>query len=460
MRIIILAICLFTISTNHSSAQNKDSVIFRNISNDILRNGSAYNNLRILCKQIGPRLSGSIQQQKAEKETARMMKEMGADTVYMQSCMVPHWVRGEKEVAQLINVDGKNIPLNICALGNSIGTGKNGIKANIVEVNSFEQMDQLGEKGLKGKIVFINVYMDPTHVLTDDAYTETSPFRWKGPSRAAKYGAIATMIRSLASNPDDYPHTGGMSYNDSFPKIPAVAVSTNDADRITKELRKRKELQVFLRTTSETLPDVVAHNVIGEIRGSEFPDEIITVGGHLDSWDLAEGAQDDGAGCVQSMELIRVYKKLGMKPRRTIRIVLFTDEENRGSGNKKYFELAKAEKKKHVFALESDDGGFVPRGFRFMLSEEKLEKLRAWLPLFNPYGVYLFINGEAGADVEPLEPLGLVLAGLLPDSQRYFDHHHAAIDRFEAVSKRELELGAINMANLVYMMDQYGLQNK
>ena len=456
MRIAIFLTCLSFAVTNFSDAQNKDSIIFRNISNDILSNGRAYSNLRVLCKEVGPRLSGSPQQQKAEKETARMLKEMGADTVYLQACQVPHWVRGEKETAYFTDADGKNYPLNICALGNSVGTGKNGIKAPVVEINSFEQMDRLGEKGLKGKIVFFNINMNPTYLNTSQAYGEATPYRWLGPSKAAKYGAVATMIRSLASNADDYPHTGGMSYNDSFPKIPAIAVSTNDADRFTKALQKNKDLKLFIRSTSETLPDVTAHNVIGEIRGSEFPDEIITVGGHLDSWDLAEGAHDDGTGCVQSMELIRVYKKLGIRPKHTLRVVLFTDEENRGSGAKKYAELAKAENKKYVFALESDDGGFTPRGFHFMVSEEKLVKILHWVPLFVPYGVYKFDRGEAGADVEYLAPLGTVLAGLDPDSQRYFDHHHSAIDKFERVSKRELELGAINMANLVYLADQYG----
>jgi hypothetical protein len=440
-----------------ASAQVNDSTTFSRIANDILLNGMAYNNLQFICKQIGPRLSGSPQQLKAEQETARMLREMGADTVYLQATKVPNWVRGEKETAYLQTADGKKRPLNICALGNSTGTGKSGISAKVVEAHSYEEMDALGEKGIKGKILYLNVRLNPTHLKTDNAYGETSHFRWKGASVAAKYGAVAFVIRSLASNTDDYPHTGGMQYNDSFPKIPALAVSTRDGDLISAILKEKKDPLLFVRNTSSTLPDATGHNVIAEIRGASLPNEVITVGGHLDSWDLAEGAQDDGAGCVQAMELIRVYKQLGIRPKRTIRVVLFTDEENSGAGGMKYAEFAKAEKKQHLFALESDAGGFTARGFDFVIAEEKLAKLRTWLPLFVPYGVYRFDQGEPGADVDYMRPMGITLSELMPDSQRYFDYHHTSQDKFEAVSKRELEFGAIAMAQLVYMIDQYGL---
>jgi len=206
------------------------------------------------------------------------------------------------------------------------------------------------------------------------------------------------------------------------------------------------------------LADTIGHNVIGEIAGSEFQNSFITVGGHLDSWDPAEGAHDDGAGCVQSMELIRVYKKLNIVPKNTIRIVLFADEENGGAGADKYAELAKQKNEKLLFALESDDGGFVPRAFRFNLEEGKIEKFRKWIPLFYPYGVYKFEEGEAGADIEGLKPLGAVIAGLYPDPQRYFDVHHSKSDVFENVNKRELDLGAISMAQLVYLVDKYGIE--
>lgn len=456
MKIIFLA-TYFTALSGMVNAQNNDSIMFRKIAGNILSKGTAYDNLRMLTKQIGARLSGSLQQQKAEKATFQMMKDMGADTVYFQECMVPHWVRGEKEMAYYLSADGKKMPVSICALGNSIGTGKNGLKANIVEVRSWKELVEYGEKGIKGKIVFFNTPMDQQIISPADGYSEIREYRSEGPSRAAKYGAVATVVRSVASNTDDRPHTGQMTYNDSFPKIPAVAVSGIGADAMEAALRKNNSLSIFIRTTSETLPDVVGHNVIGEIRGSSFANEIITVGGHLDSWDLAEGAHDDGSGCVQSMELIRVFKTLGIRPKHTIRVVLFTDEENRSSGASKYFESAKAENKKHIFALESDDGGFVPRGFRFQGSEAQRQKAIQWLPLFLPYDVYKFEPGEAGADVEVLAPLGLPMAGLYPDAQRYFDLHHTSGDVFENVNKRELHLGAAVMAMLVYMVDEHGL---
>jgi hypothetical protein len=299
--------------------------------------------------------------------------------------------------------------------------------------------------------------MNPTNVETFRSYGEAGQFRGRGPGMAAKYGAVGVMVRSLASNIDDYPHTGATTYNDSFPKIPAIAVSTRHAEYVSNELKKKKGLQLYFRTACEMLPDVKSYNVIGELRGTEFADEIITVGGHLDSWDLAEGAHDDGAGCVQSMEIIRVYKTLGIKPKRTIRVVMFMNEENGLRGGRKYADIAKAENKQHVFALESDAGGFTPRGFGFSAGGEKLERLQKWLPLFMPYGVYKFTEGGGGADIGPLRPLGTLLCGLQPDSQRYFDYHHAGNDTFEMVNKRELELGAMNMVMLLYLVDQYGL---
>lgn len=447
-------ICITVTSFSQTSA---DVETFRRIADVVLTNGKAYENLRFLCKQVGPRLSGSPGAEKSVKETFRMMKEMGADTVYLQPCMVPHWVRGVKENAVLVNSGGQTIELNVCALGNSVGTGKRGVKAEVVEIRSFKQLDSLGEKGIKGKIVFYNYPMNPAFVETFRAYGDAGQFRGRGPSMAAKYGAVGVMVRSLASNIDDFPHTGATNYNDSFPKIPAIAVSTRHAEYVSSELKKKSGLQLYFRTECEMLPDVQSYNVIGEIRGTEFPNEILTVGGHLDSWDLAEGAHDDGAGCVQSMEVIHVYKKLGIKPKRTIRVVMFMNEENGLRGGRKYAEIAKAENKNHIFALESDAGGFTPRAFGFSIGGDTLTKLRNWVPLFKPYGVYEFSEGGGGADIGPLRPLGTLLCGLRPDSQRYFDHHHAANDTFEWVSKRELELGALNMVLLLYVVDQYGL---
>jgi hypothetical protein len=437
-------------------AQKEDSIAIKKISDEVLAHGTAYDNLRYLCKTVGPRLSGSIGAQKAVEATARMLKAAGADTVFLQPCMVPHWVRGEKEIGYITVAGGSKYNLNLCALGNSEGTGKNGISAPVIEVRSFTELEQLGKAVIKGKIVFFNFEMKPTYITTFSAYGESGRYRTTGPSKAASFGAIGVMVRSLASNPDDFPHTGVTIYNDSFPKIPAVAISTNNAIWLSNQLKKKMQVTVYIRNTSKMMPDAPSFNVVGEIKGSEFPGEIITVGGHLDSWDLAEGAQDDGAGCVQSIEVLRVLKATG-RPKRTIRAVMFMNEENGGRGGEKYLELAKLNNEKHVFGLESDAGGFTPRGFSLEMSQAQIEKVQSWKNLFYQYGVYSLVAGGSGADVGPLRATGTALSGLTPDSQRYFDIHHAATDVFENVSRRELHLGAVNMAALIYLVDKYGL---
>ncbi len=458
MRIKILSAIVFNLLFSaFSFAQTDDSVTIKKISDDILTNGTAYENLRYLCKKIGSRLSGSPQAQKAVEATFKMLQDAGADTVYLQPCMVPHWIRGEKEKGYIQTGDGTKHDLHLCALGNSEGTGKKGISGPVIEIKSFAALDALGTAGIKGKIVFYNFPMNPTYIRTFMAYGESGGSRTRGPARAAKYGAIGVMVRSLASNLDDYPHTGVTIYNDSFPKIPAVAISTNDAEWLSEKLKLNAVLSAYFRTTSTMLADAPSFNVVGEIRGAAFPGEIITVGGHLDSWDLAEGAEDDGTGAMQGIEVLRVMKALNLKPKRTIRAVMFMNEENGGRGGAKYLEIAKAKKEKHIFALESDAGGFTPRGFGLEMSATQITKVMAWKNLFINYGVYDLSEGGSGSDVGPLKEIGAALAGLSPDSQRYFDIHHAATDTFEAVSKRELELGAVNMAALIYLVDKYGL---
>lgn len=450
--LLLLAVGLLIFS--NSAAQ--DTTRIRQIADAILSTSFMYDHLRVLCKQVGPRLSGSEGAQKAIVETSRMLREAGADTVYLQPCMVPHWIRGRKERAVLIAANGPRTPLQICALGNAVGTGEKGVKAPVIEVRSMQELSDLGF-AVKGKIVFFNMAMNPRYVQTFRAYSEAGVARRSGPAEAARYGAVAVLVRSLASNLDDYPHTGATQYNDSFPKIPAAAISTRDADFLSRRLRLRMmhELQFF--TYCQMLPDVQSFNVIGEIRGSSEKPAIITVGGHLDSWDLAEGAHDDGAGCMQSIEVIRVFKTLGIQPRNTIRAVLFMNEENGLRGGKAYLAAAKLNKEQHLFALESDAGGFTPRAFGFSLQEEPLQKIQPWVKWLEPYGVTHFHSGGGGADIGPLRETGAVLCGLEPDSQRYFDVHHASTDVFESVSKRELELGAICMTVLIYLVDQIGL---
>jgi carboxypeptidase Q len=456
MKIIMLTaiICLHAFTL---FSQTNDSVVIKQIINETMRNSSAYENLRVICKKAGARLSGSPQYAKAVSLTAKMMKAAGADTVYLQPCMVPHWVRGEKEQGEILLPSGKKYKLNLCALGNSVATGLKGITATVIEINSMHQLHNAGKENIKGKIVFFNFPMNPAYIRTFTAYGESGASRVHGPAQAAKYGAAGAMVRSLASNPDDFPHTGVTVYNDSFPKIPAVAISTNDAEYLSKQLKNNNGIRVYFKTTCKMLPDKPGHNVVGEIKGSQFKEEIITVGGHLDSWDLAEGAHDDGAGVVQSMEVLRVFRALGIQPKRTIRAVLFANEENGGRGGAKYLADAKANNEQHIFAIESDAGGFTPRGFSLEMTEEKVNKILQWNHLFHPYGLYEIAAGHSGADIEPLKQIGIPLAGLLVDSQRYFDVHHAPTDVFESVSRRELHLGAAAMAALIYLVSEYGL---
>ncbi|MEP6617121.1 MAG: M20/M25/M40 family metallo-hydrolase [Ginsengibacter sp.] len=439
-----------------SCAQVNDSVMVKKIVDETMTNGMAYKNLRILCKQVGARLSGSPQFLKAVSVTTRMMKDAGADTVFVQPCMVPHWVRGEKEKGYILMAGGKNYDFHLCALGNSEGTGVRGISAPVIEIRSMQELDQAGSN-LKGKIVFFNFRMNPTYVTTFRAYGESGVSRTHGPSLAAKYGAIGAIVRSLSDNLNNNPHTGVTLYNDSFPKIPAVAISTNDAEYLSRELEKRASVVCYFRTTSKNLPDAGGFNVIGEIRGTEFADEIITVGGHLDSWDLAEGANDDGTGVVQSMEVLRTLKAAGIHPKRTVRAVLFANEENGGRGSKQYLAEAKRKNEKHIFALESDAGGFTPRGFSLEMQPEARNRIMSWKNLFYPSSVYDFTIGGSGSDIGPLKEIGASLAGLSPDTQRYFDIHHASTDVFENVSERELHLGAANMTALIYLVSEYGL---
>lgn len=434
-----------------------DSLMIKKISDEIFMNGQAYNNLRYLCKKVGPRLSGSPGAALAVEQTARMLREAGADTVYLQPCMVPHWVRGEKETGKAILTTGKSIPLNIVALGNAVGTPATGISGGIVEVKSFQELDALGTDKVKGKIVFYNYRMDPRHINTFRAYGEAGVYRSQGPSRAAAMGAIGVIVRTLSPVLDDHPHTGATRYDEDKPKIPAVAISTNGAVELSGLISAGKVKSVYIKTNCKMLEDVLSYNVVGEMRGSALPEEVITVGGHLDSWDLAEGAHDDGTGCVQSIEIIRAFKAMGIRPKRSVRAVMFMNEENGLRGGTKYAEIARTEPRKFIMALESDAGGFTPRGFGYSATSTQNAKIRSWQPLFRPYGALEFNEGGGGADIGPLRPLGTALIGLNPDSQRYMDLHHARTDVFEAVSERELNLGTVVMAAMVYLVSEYGL---
>lgn len=446
-------------------AQTADSLMIRRIADEILSNGKAYENLRQLTKEIGPRLAGSSGMVKSEKWGLEKMKSSGADKSWLQQCKVPHWVRGGADAATAVytvpaigtkNMLPKKKILDVVALGNSEGTGLKGLKAPVLLVNSFDELEAKKDQ-VKGRIVFYNYKFNPNYVNTFQAYRDAGQYRGQGPSRAAKYGALGVMVRSMSHATDNHPHTGATRYDSAYPKIPAVAVGLRDADWLAGQLAKG-EVSVQLKTMGRMLPDTIGHNVIGELTGSVYPDKIITVGGHLDSWDNCEGAHDDGAGCVQTIEILRAFRAIGYQPKHTIRFVLFANEENGLRGGSKYAEEAVARKEDHILAMESDAGGFTPRALGFTGSDIQFEKFLSWRNLIAPYGCSEFVRGGGGADIGPLNrALKTPMASLNPDTQRYFDIHHARSDVFEAVNKRELELGAVNMAALIYLVDQYGL---
>jgi len=457
MKKYVLSFLLMTI-VSVTFSQSKDEAAIKQIFDEALSKGKSYEMLHDLCTNIGPRLSGSPGAAAAVEWSRHVMKRLDFDSVWLQPVLVPHWVRGQKETGRIISRKQGTIPVNVCALGGTIGTGPAGIAANIVEVKSLEELKALGTAGVKGKIVFFNRAMDPTRMNTFTAYGGAVEQRANGASEAAKYGAVAALVRSMGSNLEDYPHTGSMRYAPNVVKIPALAISTRHAELLSQILKEEKDLQVYLENHSVTLDDAPSFNVIGEIRGSEYPDEIIVVGGHLDSWDLGQGAHDDGAGCVQSIEVLRLFKQMGYKPKRTIRAVMFMNEENGLRGGLKYAELAEKNKEKHIAAIESDRGGFVPRGFTVPTDATAKAKVRSWKSLLEPYGLSDFTTEGGGADIGPLANQGVALLGFLPDSQRYFNYHHTAEDTIDKVDKRELELGAAAMAAMVYLIDQYGLK--
>tara|TARA_R110002050_G_scaffold3935_6_gene20204 strand:- start:1538 stop:2911 length:1374 start_codon:yes stop_codon:yes gene_type:complete len=457
MRYLLLVFLLIALQIE---AQNNDEKQIKEIYNTALTNGNGYAWLNYLSNQIGGRLSGSLQAQKAVDYTKKVLDSMGLDRVWLQPVKVPKWVRGSPEFAYIESDPGLTNNVPICALGGSVATPFGGIKAGVVEVMGIEGLKTLGKEKIQGKIVFFNKPMDPVNIDTFQSYGGCSDQRYSGAAEAAKYGAVGVIVRSLNLRLDDFPHTGAMSYGNTpiESRIPAAAISTNGAELLSATLKLNPGINFFFRQNCKILPDVESYNVIGEIKGSTYPNEILLVGGHLDSWDLGDGSHDDGAGCVQSMEVLRLLKVTGYRPKRTIRVVLFMNEENGLRGGTTYAEQASKNNEKHIFALESDSGGFTPRGFSFDCNQANFKQIEGWKSLFEPYLVHQFIKGWSGADIGPLKNDDIVLAGLKPDSQRYFDHHHSANDTFAHVNKRELELGAASMASLIYLFDQYGIK--
>ncbi len=443
-----------------SNAQDEDALMIKKIHDQALGNGQAYPWLENLCLKHPGRIAGSDAYIGAVNFTKNKLADIPGVSSYLQDCTANYWNRGTKEVAWM-TTDGKNkITLNVLSLGNSVATPANGIEAQVIEVQSLDEVERLGRKNIEGKIVFFNRPMDPTFVRTFGAYGGAVDQRVYGASKAASLGAVAALVRSMTTSQDDHPHTGVMVYKDTLQKIPGIAISTNDANRLSEALKNGK-VSVFLKTDCKSMGQRYAPTVIGEIKGAEYPNEILLVGGHLDSWDVGQGAHDDGSGCVQAMEVLHILHRIGYQPKRTIRCVLFSNEENGLAGGLTYAKVSNEKKEFHLAALESDAGGFSPRGFSFeadtSVFKTYYKNVSQWLPVLESYGLQ-FEMGGSGADISPLKSQKGLLIGLRPDSQRYFDFHHTAVDNIDAVNKRELELGAAAMASLIYLIDKYGIQ--
>lgn len=448
---------IFSFPLMATAQLNKDSIQIQKLANEIMFNGKAYELLRELTKNIGGRLAGSPEQQQAAIWGKLQMESFHPDKVYFQPCKTPNWKRGGNDYAAIVSIDGKSIyqKLAVMAIGNSLGS-KDLVEGEVLALADFDELERRKAE-VKGKIVYFNSVMNPTQSGTGKSYEDAYSYRSDGPSRAAKYGAVAVMIHSLSTATDNEPQTGTLVYNDSFPKIPALALGPINAKALYAKATQVK-VRLQFQTFGYFMPDADENNVVAELTGTQFPNEIITIGGHLDSWDVNEGAHDDGTGVVQAMEVLRALQAINYHPKHTLRFVLFANEENGGKGGLKYTELAKLNHEKHILALESDDGGFTPRAIGIGCSAVQLQRFQFWNPLLKRYGTEI-IAGGGGADIETLVKAdsSILLCSLLPDSERYFDLHHARTDVFENVNKRELLLGAVNITAFIYLVDQYGV---
>ena len=455
---IFFAILFFCLSL---SGQGDDDVLMvQKIHDEALKENVAYNWLKELTSKYPGRIGGSQAYRDAAAHMVEVISTVPGVKARLQSCQAEYWKRGNNDNVYMTDANEKLVRLDAKALGNSGSTPQEGIFAEVIEVQALDDVDKLGLDGISGKIVFFNRPMDPTKPRTFSAYGGAVDQRVYGPARASKYGAAGALVRSMTLSLDDVPHTGVTVFADSITPIAAMGLSTNASDVLSNAIKGRK-VSIFMQASSEQMGWQEAPSVIGEIKGSTNPNDIILVGGHLDSWDISPGAHDDGAGCVQAVEVLRILQQIGYKPKRTIRCVLFSNEENGLAGGKTYAKVAREKGEFHLAAIEADSGGFSPQGFSFdaesTVFTDYYGAVSKWSGILEPYGLY-FNKGGTGADISPLKEQNGLLIGLRTDSQRYFDFHHTSIDNIAAVHPRELALGAAAMASLVYLIDKYGLK--
>ena len=426
----------------------------------LVRNES-WEMLQELCAVAPGRLAGSPAAQAAVEWGRDAMLAAGLENVRLEPCTVPHWERGQPEELVIVappELAGER--LSILALGGSVATPEEGLEAEVIEVRDFEELRRRAAEA-EGRFVLFNRPMDDRRRDPFGAYGGAVDQRSRGAVEAARVGAVGALVRSMTQRRDDVPHTGALRYAPDVPPVPAVALSTDAADRLSALVARPEgaatgemgpPLRLRLRLACRTLPDAPSHNVVGELVGSERPEEVVLLGAHLDSWDVGQGAHDDGAGCVQVIEAAGLLRRLGLRPRRTVRVVLFMNEENGLAGARAYEAAHRGELGRHVLALESDRGGFTPRGFTTNANDAALSVLREAAAHLEEIGASLVLPGGGGADIGVLGPSGVVLCGYLPDAQRYFDVHHSARDVLEAVNPRELALGAAAIASLAFLV--------
>lgn len=453
---------IVSVTTFNSRAQEinadlleKYKSIAKQITRTALEERKGYLMLRELAT-FGSRLNGSEGYYNAVNWVKETLSGFDLDTVWLQECSIPHWVRGNTEELTIITNNDLKRNMDIAALGGSVGTENKTITAEVIEIKSFDELEQKNTM-VKNKIVFYNAPFDNGELNTFRAYSKAVKYRVFGVSRAAKYGARAVLVRSVGAGNDNVPHTGTLRYDESSAKIPAVAISTKSSDYLSNLLQLNDNVKLELNLSCKNLPDTTGYNVIAEIRGSEFPNEIIVIGGHFDSWDKGIGMHDDGAPSLQTVEALYLFKRLGIKPKRTIRCVLFANEESGGSGAKKYSEFAESDSANyHLAAIESDRGAFTPRGFSVTADSAIIDKMQNWLPVLNECLIDWIRPGGSGADVGRIKGTKALL-GYVPDTQRYMDLHHSSNDVFEAVHPREMELGSAAIAVMALLLSDFGL---
>ena len=437
---IILIIAVMLSQSFGESIKSKYVETSLKIISKSLTDSTAYNRLGYMCDTFGPRLSGSKNLENAINWILKEMNNDGLENVKGEKVAVPTWIRG-KESATLLSPFKKE--LSMLGLGGSIATPRGGLKAEVIVVNDWDELESRSNE-VPGKIVLFNAPFT--------SYGETVAYRYSGASAAAKHGAVASLIRSIGPWSMNTPHTGVMAYKDDVKKIPHAALTMEDAMMLSRIHDRDDKIIVKLDMNARMVADRWSRNVLGEIKGSIYPEEVVVVGGHIDSWDVGQGAHDDGGACIASWEVLRLIKELGLKPKRTIRCVMWTNEENGGKGNKGYRDMHMDEMDKHVLAIESDGGVFSPEGFGFSGNESAREIVEEIHELMKPIGANTISEGGRAADVAPLNDEGVPVMSLKVDGSKYFWYHHTNADTFDKIDFNEFNRCIAAMAIMAYVV--------